>query len=140
MAMVYQDPGSALNPSIRIGAQIAEVFRYHRGMSKQQGMEAAVGMLEKSRLPTRGESYSAMPMSCPGQQQRVMFAMALATDPELLVLDEPTTGLDATVEAEILDLVEQLRTEFNTAILFISHNLGIVSRLCERVGVLYAGR
>jgi len=141
MAMVYQDPGSALNPSIRIGAQIAEVFRYHRGMSKQQGMEAAVGMLEKVQItdPRRILQRYAHELSG-GQQQRVMFAMALATDPELLVLDEPTTGLDATVEAEILDLVEQLRTEFNTAILFISHNLGIVSRLCERVGVLYAGQ
>src|SRR5689334_22187106 len=69
-----------------------------------------------------------------------MFAMALATDPDLLVLDEPTTGLDATVEAEVLDLVEQLRTQFNTSILFISHNLGIVARVCERVGVLYAGK
>ena len=75
-----------------------------------------------------------------GQQQRVMFAMALATDPDLLVLDEPTTGLDATVEAEVLDLVEDLRREFNTSILFVSHNLGIVARMCERVGVLYAGR
>ena len=75
-----------------------------------------------------------------GQQQRIMFAMALATDPDLLVLDEPTTGLDATVEAEVLDLVEQLRTQFNTSILFVSHNLGIVARMCERVGVLYAGR
>jgi peptide/nickel transport system ATP-binding protein len=74
-----------------------------------------------------------------GQQQRVMFAMALATDPDLLVLDEPTTGLDATVEAEVLDLVEQLRAQFNTSILFVSHNLGIVARVCERVGVLYAG-
>jgi peptide/nickel transport system ATP-binding protein len=75
-----------------------------------------------------------------GQQQRIMFAMALATDPDLLVLDEPTTGLDATVEAEVLDLVEQLRTQFNTSILFISHNLAIVARMCERVGVLYAGK
>src|SRR5690242_21943832 len=75
-----------------------------------------------------------------GQQQRIMFAMALATDPDLLVLDEPTTGLDATVEAEVLDLVENLRDQFNTSILFVSHNLGIVARMCERVGVLYAGR
>src|SRR5690242_7257541 len=75
-----------------------------------------------------------------GQQQRIMFAMALATNPDLLVLDEPTTGLDTTVEAEVLDLVSQLRTKFNAAILFISHNLGIVARMCERVGVLYAGR
>src|SRR5690242_19039940 len=75
-----------------------------------------------------------------GQQQQIMFAMALATDPDLLVLDEPTTGLDATVEAEVLDLVEALRRQFDTAILFVSHNLGIVARMCERVGVLYAGR
>ncbi len=141
MAMVYQDPGSALNPSLRIGHQIAEVFRYHRGMDKKAAEEAAAGMLEKVQIsdPARVLRRYAHELSG-GQQQRIMFAMALATDPDLLVLDEPTTGLDATVEAEILDLVEGLRTEFNTAILFISHNLSIVARLCERVGVLYAGQ
>ncbi|HEX8919274.1 MAG TPA: oligopeptide/dipeptide ABC transporter ATP-binding protein, partial [Chloroflexota bacterium] len=141
MAMVYQDPGSALNPSMRIGAQIGEVFRFHRGMEKKEAEDASAGMLEKVQISDPRRVLQRYPHELSGgQQQRIMFAMALATDPDLLVLDEPTTGLDATVEAEVLDLVEQLRTQFNTSILFISHNLGIVARICERVGVLYAGR
>ena len=141
MAMVYQDPGSALNPSIRVGDQIAEVYRYHRGMAKGAGLEAARAMLDKVRITDPERVLRRYPHELSGgQQQRVVIAMALATDPDLLVLDEPTTGLDATVEAEVLDLVEQLPDEFNASILFISHNLGIVARMCERVGVLYAGR
>ena len=141
MAMVYQDPGSALNPSIRVGDQIGEVFRYHRDMDKDDARKAARGMLEKVRITDADRVLRRYPHELSGgQQQRVVIAMALATDPDLLVLDEPTTGLDATVEAEVLDLVEQLRDEFNASILFISHNLGIVARMCERVGVLYAGR
>ncbi|HLJ68438.1 MAG TPA: ABC transporter ATP-binding protein [Chloroflexota bacterium] len=141
MAMVYQDPGSALNPSMRIGSQIAEVYRYHRHMDKQEAWDASAAMLEKVQISNPRGVLQRYPHELSGgQQQRIMFAMALATDPELLVLDEPTTGLDATVEAEVLDLVEQLRAQFNTSILFISHNLGIVARICERVGVLYAGR
>ena len=141
MAMVYQDPGSALNPSLRIGDQIGEVFRFHRGLSKQAAEDSSAEMLEKVQISDPRGVLRRYPHELSGgQQQRIMFAMALATDPDLLVLDEPTTGLDATVEAEVLDLVEQLRTQFNTSILFISHNLGIVARICERVGVLYAGR
>jgi peptide/nickel transport system ATP-binding protein len=141
MAMVYQDPGSALNPSMRIGDQIAEVYRYHLDMDRKAAMAASASMLEKVQISNPIGVLRRYPHELSGgQQQRIMFAMALATDPELLVLDEPTTGLDATVEAEVLDLVEKLRTDFNTSILFISHNLGIVARICERVGVLYAGQ
>jgi peptide/nickel transport system ATP-binding protein len=141
MAMVYQDPGSSLNPSMRVGAQVAEVYRHHRGMGHQEALAAARGMLEKVRITDPQRVLRRYPHELSGgQQQRVVIAMALATDPDLLVLDEPTTGLDATVEAEVLDLVEQLRDEFNASILFISHNLGVVARMCERVGVLYAGR
>jgi peptide/nickel transport system ATP-binding protein len=141
MAMVYQDPGSALNPAMRVGQQIAEVYRYHLGMSKRKALEASAAMLERVQISDPERVLNRYPHELSGgQQQRIMFAMALATDPDLLVLDEPTTGLDATVEAEVLDLVEQLRTQFRSSILFISHNLAIVARLCERVGVLYAGR
>jgi peptide/nickel transport system ATP-binding protein len=141
MAMVYQDPGSALNPSLPVGQQIAEVFRHHCAMSKPTAFEAARGMLELVQIADPARMQRRYPHELSGgQQQRIMFAMALATNPDLLVLDEPTTGLDSTVEAEVLDLVAQLRTRFHASILFISHNLGIVARLCERVGVLYAGR
>ena len=141
MAMVYQDPGSSLNPSMRVGRQIAEIYRHHRGMGWAEALEAAATMLEKVRITDPNRVLRRYPHELSGgQQQRVVIAMALAGDPDLLVLDEPTTGLDATVEAEVLDLVEQLRDEVRSSILFISHNLGIVARICERVGVLYAGR
>ena len=141
MAMVYQDPGSALNPALTVGRQIAEVYRFHRGLSRPAALDAAAAMLETVQIPDPARVLKRYPHELSGgQQQRIMFAMALATDPELLVLDEPTTGLDTTVEAEVLDLVARLRSQFNASILFISHNLGIVARMCERVGVLYAGR
>jgi peptide/nickel transport system ATP-binding protein len=141
MAMVYQDPGTALNPAIKVGEQIAEVYRFHKHMRKKEALAAAIDMLSTVQISTPERVVRRYPHELSGgQQQRVMFAMALATDPDLLVLDEPTTGLDATVEAEVLDLVEQLRTQFDASILFVSHNLGIVARMCERVGVLYAGR
>jgi len=141
MAMVYQDPASSLNPSLRVGEQIAEVYRQHRGLSRGEALDRAAEMLRTVQIGDPSRLLRRYPHELSGgQQQRVMIAMALATDPDLLVLDEPTTGLDATVEAEVLDLVEQLRDRFQTAILFVSHNLGIVARICERVGVLYAGR
>jgi peptide/nickel transport system ATP-binding protein len=141
MAMVYQDPGTALNPSIKVGEQIAEVYRFHKGMSRSEALDAAKEMLSTVQISAPDRVVRRYPHELSGgQQQRIMFAMALASDPDLLVLDEPTTGLDATVEAEVLDLVEQLRTQFDASILFVSHNLGIVSRMCERVGVLYACR
>jgi peptide/nickel transport system ATP-binding protein len=141
MAMVYQNPGAALNPSIRVGDQIGEVYREHRSMGKKDSIEAAATMLERVRITDPARTLARYPHELSGgQQQRVVIAMALALDPDLLVLDEPTTGLDATVEAEVLDLVEALRDELNASILFISHNLGVVSRICERTGVLYAGR
>jgi peptide/nickel transport system ATP-binding protein len=141
MAMVYQDPGSALNPAMKIGDQVAEVYRVHRRMSRTEARDAAWEMLGKMRIVDPAGAAQRYPHELSGgQQQRVMLAMALATDPQLLILDEPTTGLDATVEAEVLDLVTLLREQFEAAVLFVSHNLGIVSRLCDRVGVLYAGR
>jgi peptide/nickel transport system ATP-binding protein len=141
MAMVYQDPGTALNPTMRVGGQIAEVYRHHRSMGAREAREASAEMLQAVQITDPLRVLQRYPHELSGgQQQRVMFAMALATDPDLLVLDEPTTGLDATVEAEVLDLVEALRDRFSASILFVSHNLGIVARMCERVGVLYAGR
>ncbi len=141
MAMVYQEPGSALNPSLRVGDQVAEVFRFHDGVSRDDALVRAREMLERVALPDPARILRRYPHQLSGgQQQRVVIAMALAGNPRLLVLDEPTTGLDATVEAEVLDLIAALREQLDTAILFIAHNLGLIARMCERVGVLYAGR
>jgi peptide/nickel transport system ATP-binding protein len=140
VSMVYQNPGEALNPSIRVGAQIAEVFRL-RGAGKDGALARAREMLRKVQISDPARVMRRYPHQLSGGgQQRVVIAMALASDPTLLILDEPTTGLDATVEAEVLDLVAALRQEFGTSVLFISHNLGVIRKMCERVGVLYAGR
>lgn len=140
LAMVYQDPGRALNPSLRVGDQLAEVFEL-AGAQRGRRAGLAADMLARVRI---GDPHAVMAryphQLSGGMQQRVAIAMALASEPQLLILDEPTTGLDATVEADVLDLIRDLRRELSTAILFISHNLGVIAGMCDRVGVLYAGR
>ncbi len=140
ISMVYQSPIAALNPSLRVGNQVAEVFTIE-GASKGEAMERTVEALTRVQIADVGKVMRRYPHELSGgMAQRVVIAMALATNPRLLILDEPTTGLDATVEAEVLDLVRALRAEMGTSVLFISHNLGVIRSMCDRVGVLYAGQ
>jgi len=139
VSMVYQDPSRALNPSTRVGDQIAEVFRV-QGHSRRDARTAATDMLDRVRIADRFSVFERYPHQLSGgMQQRVVIAMAIAIKPALLILDEPTTGLDATVELDILELINQLRRESSTSVLFISHNLGLIARMCERTGILYSG-
>jgi peptide/nickel transport system ATP-binding protein len=139
VSMVYQEPGRALNPSLRVGRQIAEVFEI-AGQSSGDATASAEDMLRKVQISDPGRVMQRYPHELSGgMAQRAVIAMALAVSPSLLILDEPTTALDATVEAEVLDLVAALRAEFHTSVLFISHNLAVIAKMCDRVGVLYAG-
>jgi peptide/nickel transport system ATP-binding protein len=139
VSMVYQEPGRALNPSLRVGRQIAEVFEI-AGQSSHDAVTSAENMLRKVQISDPERVMQRYPFELSGgMAQRAVIAMALAVSPSLLILDEPTTALDATVEAEVLDLVATLRAEFSTSVLFISHNLAVIAKMCDRVGVLYAG-
>ena len=139
-SMVFQDPVQAVNPVLKIGKQVAEAFKV-MGQSNSEAHASALAALKRVRIAAPESVMDRYPHQLSGGMlQRVVIAMALACEPTLLVLDEPTTGLDATVEAEVLDLVRDLRSELNSAILLIAHNLGVIRTMCDRVGVMYAGR
>jgi peptide/nickel transport system ATP-binding protein len=140
ISMVYQDPMQALNPSVTIGDQLTEVLTVHRGISQAEAANKSIAMLERVYMPDAANVMKRYPHQLSGgQQQRVVIAMALLTNPALLIMDEPTTALDVTVEAVVLDLIEDLKHEFDTAIVYITHDLGVVARVCNEVGVMYAG-
>ncbi|MFF4258669.1 dipeptide ABC transporter ATP-binding protein [Streptomyces sp. NPDC001663] len=140
LAFVHQDAAGSLDPTMRVGRQLAEVLR-GRGLSRGETAERAVELLRTVRLPDPERLAHRYPHQLSGgQQQRVVIAAALAAQPRLLILDEPTTGLDASVEHEVLGLLKELRGRLNAAVVFVSHDLGLIGRMCDRVGVLYAGR
>ena len=141
MAMIFQDPLTALNPVHRVGNQIAEVFQVHRGMSKAEGVREAVNLLGLVGIPKPQERVRQYPHEFSGgMRQRAMIAMALALNPDLLIADEPTTALDVTVQAQILDLIDRLQDEFHAAVVMITHDLGVVAEHCDDIMVMYAGR
>lgn len=140
-SMVFQEPMSALNPCMRIGAQIAEVLLIHGLADKKAARAKALDILRLVRMPEPERRMGYYPHQLSGgQRQRVVIAIAVAADPTLLVADEPTTALDVTVQAQILDLIRTLRDETGMGVLFISHDLGVIGQLCERIAVMYRGR
>ena len=140
ISMIFQQPQSSLNPVWDVGKQIAEVLELHRGMKKGPARERALDLLRMVGIPDPKRRLESFPHEMSGgMAQRVMIAMALACEPELLIADEPTTALDVTIQAQILDLMRNLRDETGTAIILITHDLGVVAEMCDRVAVMYAG-
>lgn len=141
MSMIFQQPQSSLNPVFKVGDQVAEVLQIHQNMNKEESWKKAVELLHLVGIADPESKAHAYPHEVSGgQAQRVMIAMALALNPQLLIADEPTTALDVTIQAQILDLMRDLRTRMNTAVILITHDLGVISEMADRVAVMYAGR
>jgi oligopeptide/dipeptide ABC transporter ATP-binding protein len=139
--MIFQEPMTSLNPAFPVGDQIAEALLRHKEIGKEEAAKAAIEMLRRVRIPSPERRAADYPHQLSGgMRQRVMIAMALACDPKLLIADEPTTALDVTIQAQILELMRELREEFGTAIILITHDLGVIAELADDVAVMYAGK
>ena len=141
MSMIFQEPMTSLNPSYTLGDQLCEALRAHRKVSARQARDRAVYLLERAGVPQAADRLNQYPHQLSGGlRQRVMIAMALMCGPDLIIADEPTTALDVTIQAQILRLIRELQQEFGTAVVFITHDLGVVARIADRVAVMYAGQ
>lgn len=141
MGMIFQDPLSAMHPFYTVGSQIAEAYRVHNRVSRKTARQVAIDMLGRVGIPDPKRRVDSYPHEFSGgMRQRAMIAMALVCEPELLIADEPTTALDVTVQAQILDLISELQAETNSAVIFVTHDLGVVAQLCQRVVVMYGGQ
>ncbi len=141
ISMIFQEPMTSLNPTIKVGEQVAEVIRLHQGASKQEAMERTIEILKETGLPRVESMAKEYPFQLSGgQRQRVMIAMALACRPKILIADEPTTALDVTIQAQILELMKELQKKSGTSIIFITHSLGVVAEMCDKVLVMYCSK